>query len=220
MDLTGSSILVLQYFRKCWSRKLCEPETDTAEQCAGLSPACSFFDFSSSWECCKLSFPLPTNPKAMEHYSPYFYATDTASLPNWSAISDLPSWKRFNGDVLLAWTAYIYLLVIELSTHNGGKMPTQWLSKLKQNGLYCLTSLSRRSVNKIKTWDKLKRAGLEFRSSRHFFFLALFLQKNNWFNLASVQFNSTKRYWRANCLHNRLFDTRFAGLTTEWNRVF
>lgn len=48
MDLTGSSIFILQYFSKCWSRKLCEPETDTAEQCAGLSPSCSLFGLSSS----------------------------------------------------------------------------------------------------------------------------------------------------------------------------
>lgn len=188
MDLTGSSILVLQYFRKCWSRKLCEPETDTAEQCAGLSPSCSvWFVFLLrvllvQWAF--ISTPHPSNSNGT--LQSILYAPETTSLPNLSAISDLPSCQkaislRFNGDVWLAWTTYIYLLVItEPSTHNAGKMPTQWLSKLKQNGLLSLTSQSRRSLKKIKPWGESKQASLKFRSSRHFCF-------PNSFNSALVQ---------------------------------
>ncbi len=168
MDLTGSSIFILQYFSKCWSRKLCEPEMVTAEQCAGLSPSCSLLvclppeSYSIAVSLHLHSPPIQKQWNTTVHT----FATETTSLPNWSAISDLPSCQkaislRFNGDVWLAWTTYIY--------HNAGKMPTQWLSKLKQNGLLSLTTWSRLSSKKIKPWGKSKQAGLKFKIKQAFF---------------------------------------------------
>ncbi len=85
MDLTGSSIFILQYFSKCWNRKLCEAEMDTAEQCAGLSHLALCLvclppeSYSSAVSLHLHSPPIQKQWNTTVHT----FATETTSLPNW-----------------------------------------------------------------------------------------------------------------------------------------